>query len=828
MKAFTRFRLLGTVVTLLALPAALCAQEYAYADNGNGTCTITGYGGAGGNVVIPSTLDGLLVASIGCNAFFLCTSLTSVVVPNSVTSIHRYAFWDCTSLTSILIGNGITSIGDDAFSACTSLTDITFTGDAPSICLSTFLDADLATVYYLPGALGWDAPTFGGRPAVMCAPQMPFTYADNGDGTCTITGYIGNGGDVIIPATLDGLTVTRIGDEAFYAGNSLTTVTISDSVSAIGRWAFWHCGRLGRVTIGTGVASMGTEAFGDCAVLAQVFFRGNAPAFEPDVFAGDHAVHVYGLAGTTNWNALPGGLPLVTYATNNGAATITGCTCACGVAVIDATLDGLPVTCIGSQAFCGCACLTSITIPASVTSIGDAAFASCPNLTGVSFQGNAPALGAGVFTGDDQASVTFLLGTTGWGASFGDLPTIVEGWTFADNGNGTCTITGYTDEGGDVCIPGLIDGLSVTRIGDGAFSTCQGLTRVTFPASVAAVGSDPFGGCVNLAAMTVDTDNAVYSSADGILFDKVQTALIRYPAGRTGSYAIPVGVTSIGDGAFSGCGGLTSLSIPATVTRIGREPFGDCAALGLITVDAANPVYSSVDGVLFDKGETTLIQYPAAREGIYAIPANVTRIGNCAFSACYSLASVAIPASVTTIGDNAFADCESLSSVAMPASVTRIGDNAFLDCYSLTRVTIPASVTNMGDEAFGSCVNLASVYFKGNAPVPAGPNVFGDAGNATIYFQPGTTGWDTSFGALPTALWNPQVLRDSSFGAVMNQFGFTITNVGNPDVVVEACTSLTGGVWSPVATNTLTGGSCHFGDPDTANYPARFYRFRMP
>lgn len=919
MKAFARIRQLGTLMALLALPAVLPAQEFTYADTGNGTCTITGYTGPGGDVIIPSAINDLQVTGIGCQAFFLCTSLTSVVIPNSVTCIHRYAFWDCTNLATILIGNGTATIGDYAFYTCTSLTGVYFIGNAPSIGASAFVDDGAATVYYLPGAAGWGAPVFGGRPAVMCVPLSPYLYADHGDGTCTITGYIGDGGDLAIPGTLDGLTVTSIGDEAFYAGRSLAKVTIPDNVRAVGKWAFWNCGGLGRVTVGAGVTNIGSGAFCDCDQLAQVYFRGNGPSFGADVFAGSDQVMAYCLAGTANWGWLSALLPVVTYSTTNGAAAIVRYSCVgCTMVSID-TLDGLPVTSIGDHAFQNCACLTCITIPASVTAIGDGAFAACFNLTDICFQGNAPSLGADVFVGDDQATVSFQLGTTGWGASFGDLPTAMPGWAFADNGDGTCTITAYTGDGGDVSIPGLIDGLAVTRLGDGAFNGCQNLTGVTFPVSVTAIGAEPFNACVNLAAIAVDTNNPAFCSVDGVLFDKDQATLIQYPVGAVGAYTIPASVTAIGDCAFSGCAGLSSLTISAGITSIGHDPFGACTALSLIAVDTGNPAYSSVDGVLFDKGQTTLIQCPAAMEGSYAIPAgvtsieagafngcssltsvaipvsvtsigndafagcesltnvvisasvttignnafascysltsvalpgnvssigdnafadcesltsvtipaSVTSIGNNAFSDCYSLTSVALPASVTNIGDNAFADCENLASVALPAGVTSIGDNAFSDCYSLASVTIPAGVTSLGDWTFSCCFNLASVYFKGHAPSLGGPNVFAADDGATVYYQPGTAGWNT-FGYGKTVLWNPQVVHDASFGTQLNQFGFTVTNAGNPDVVIEASASLVNPVWTPVATNTLTGGASHFDDIHSANYPARFYRFRTP
>ena len=142
---------------------------------------------------------------------------------------------------------------------------------------------------------------------------------------------------------------------------------------------------------------------------------------------------------------------------------------------------------------------------------------------------------------------------------------------------------------------------------------------------------------------------------------------------------------------------------------------------------------------------------------------------------------------------------------------------------------VPNSVTNIEDEAFSGCTNLTGVYFRGNAPSLGGSDVFEDDGNLTVYCLPGTTGWDTTFGGRPTALWLPQVLTsDSSFGIRTNQFGFSITWASGMTVVVETCTNLANSIWPPLQTNNFTGDSFYFSDPQWTNYPGRFYRLRSP
>ena len=142
-------------------------------------------------------------------------------------------------------------------------------------------------------------------------------------------------------------------------------------------------------------------------------------------------------------------------------------------------------------------------------------------------------------------------------------------------------------------------------------------------------------------------------------------------------------------------------------------------------------------------------------------------------------------------------------------------------------MTIPKSVTNIGDSAFAYCYSLASVYFLG-AAASLSSYVFAWDANATVYYLPGTTGWNQWVAPPQAVLWNPQAQKDAVFGVQNNQFGFNIAGSSNLVIVVEACTNFANPVWQPVQTNTLTGGSAYFSDPQWTNYPGRFYRLRSP
>ncbi|MDX2109608.1 MAG: leucine-rich repeat domain-containing protein [Verrucomicrobiota bacterium] len=362
---------------------------------------------------------------------------------------------------------------------------------------------------------------------------------------------------------------------------------------------------------------------------------------------------------------VPGTNITLTYSLsgNPAEATIIDCnTDATGALAIPDTLDGAPVTSIGSSAFSYCYRLTSVTIPNSVTSIGEGAFSYCSSLTAFIID---PA--NGVYSSFD-------------GVLYNKAQSVLIRYPSAKTGSS------YT-------IPN-----SVTSIGDYAFEYCNSLTSVTIPNSVTSIGNYAFFSCTSLTRVTIP--NSVTS--------------IGYQAfvgcNSLTSVTIPNSVTSIGDWAFIYCSSLISVTIPNSVTSIGEGAFEECSSLTAFIVDPANSAYSSLDGVLFNKAQSELIQYPIAKtESTYTIPNSVTSIGASAFRSCTSLTSVTIPNSITSIGYQAFVGCTNLTSVTIPNSVTSIGKEAFSDCRSLTSVTIPNSVTSIGGGAFFGCSSLTSV-----------------------------------------------------------------------------------------------------------------------
>ena len=626
---------------------------------------------------LTSATIGSSVTSIGDGAFYKCTGLTSINIPDSVTSIGNSAFFDCTGLTSATIGSSVTSIGDSAFYNCTGLTSINIPDSVTSIGGSAFSGCYGLTSITIP-----DSVTSIGNYAFYCCYGL--TSATIGSSVTSIgnNAFYGCFGltSINIPDS-----VTSIGNYAFHGCTDLTSINIPDSVTSIGEYAFYRCTGLTSVTIGNGVASIGQNAFYNCTDLTSATIGSSVKiigqyAFSkctgltsiniPDSVTSIGGSAFYGCTGLTSITVSSGN---TVYHSNGNCLINTAyktLILGCKNSVIPS--DG-SVKSIGERAFYGCTGLTSINIPDSVTSIGDSAFYGCTGLTSITIPDSVTSIGSSAFWGctgltsiNIPDSVTSIGNTAFSGCS---------GLTSVTIGSGVKSIsdqmfygcTGLTS----INIPD-----SVMSIGDGAISGCTGLTSINIPDSVTSMDNNAFWGCTGLTSITVSSGNTVYHSSGNCLIQTSDRILLT--GCKTSVIPGDGSVTSIGNHAFSGCTGLTSITIPNSITSIG---YG-------------------------------------------------------AFSNCYGLTSINIPDSVTSIGNNAFYRCTGLTSVTIGSSVTSIVGGAFSGCTSLASINIPDSVTSIGNNAFSGCTGLTSINYNGTKAqwnaLSKESNWNSDTGNYTV------------------------------------------------------------------------------------------------
>ncbi len=295
---------------------------------------------------------------------------------------------------------------------------------------------------------------------------------------------------------------------------------------------------------------------------------------------------------------------------------------------------------------------------------------------------------------------------------------------------------------------------SVVEIGSSAFEGCSGLTNIELPSGVTRIGHGAFKGCIGLINMELpsgvtEIESSVFSGCSSLV-----------------SIGVPLGVTQIGGEAFSDCRSLINITLSSAVESIYDDTFKGCISLMKIDVDSANPNYQSIDGVLYNKGLTELIRYPAAKkEKEIFIVDSVTTICISAFDDCKNLTSIhlpsnldhlgilfsgcnnlmefmiddknpyyvsrdgilydkgltelyrcppgkktiKIPESVTRIINNAFTGCSRLTEIKLPLGVTSIWPRAFKDCSSLKSIELPPNVTEIGEDVFRGCSSLVNV-----------------------------------------------------------------------------------------------------------------------
>jgi hypothetical protein len=593
--AFTTIPAMAT--WLAAQPANTAAAAYAIALNVSNLGGNSNANGSAGYTLrqnstkyVSLDLSGSTFTTIGTGAFYDCTSLVSVTIPNTVTAIDDGAFNGCSGLTGVIIGNNVKTIGYQAFYNCTSLASVTIPNSVTSIGSYAFNSCNkLESLTFTPTS---QVTSIGSNAFYNCANLKSITIPDS---VKTIEAYAfyscSKLESIIIPNSVTG----SIGTSAFYNCTNLESVTIGNSVTTIGSFAFGYCSKLESVTfipasqvtsigdrafqyctildgitIPNSVTSIGRYAFERCTGLTSVIIGNNVDRIEDNAFSGCSKL---------------GGITIPNSVTTIGTSAFYDCA---NLESVTFTPDS-KVTGIGVGAFQNCTILDGITIPNSVITIGQQAFSGCSKLGGITIPNSVTTIGQQAFSGcSDIVSVT--------------LP-INENFTaIANNTFYNCkkltdvTIPNSVTTIGQQAFYGCANLESVmftatsivTTIGDYAFQNCTSLTGIIIPNSVTRIPSSAFSGCSKLESVTLPT-NANFTTIGMSAFNGC--------ANLTG-VTIPNSVTTIGAYAFYGCSKLKNITIPDSVTTIADYSFQYCTSLASVTI--GNGVTSIADRAFYN------------------------------------------------------------------------------------------------------------------------------------------------------------------------------------------------------------------------------------
>ena len=716
-------------------------------------------------------VGGTAALTIGDDAFYGCSAMTSIELPARLVSIGANAFNSCRKIVKLTIPEGVTTIGGGAFGYCTVLSEISLPTTLKELGLDskglfsifsacpalekieipasneyfatidnvlyqktnkTVLDADGNKVLNEDGT----EKTVNVISTLLFCPQKKA-----GSTTVTVPGTVTtvaasafNSNQVvkeILFGTLEKGTTLTIGDQAFGNCKVLEKIALPEGLDQISDSLFYYCSTLNEVVIPSTVTSIGKKAFYYCTNLSKLTFSATPNGQEPvDLVIGDASSYIdspfYGCKSLKNV-VLPERLTIIGKYAFGGL--VSGQYGEFYIPYIESV--SLPSTLkeIHDYAFYNAKNLTTVTFAPGTTlsddgktfSIGQYAFYQCESLTSVTLPTSA------------DPNATYSIGNYAFGYTglkTINIPTSVKkignyafnrctdlaALTFAaganpEFGNSAFSYTGITR----VTLP---DGIEA--IGDYLFQGCKGLTSVTIPATVKTIGMRTFDSCLNLAKITFATyekDGKNYANLATIgnyAFAKTAITSFTFPTveGNT--------TLNLGSALFSNCRKLETIGLSKSVGEIGTA-FTECFSIRNFAVDAESENFSSKPGspILYNKDGTAYKyicgQLPA---GEYVIPEGITSIGSSVFKGQIGITELEIPRSMQYIGDNAFEGCTSLETVIFrhstdkPSQLTQensYGTNIFKSCTALKNVTLPANMTVVPKNMFYYCSALETI-----------------------------------------------------------------------------------------------------------------------
>ncbi len=511
----------------LWIPAGLNIDE-----SGKVTSSI----GVSGEIVIPAVYHGKAVTEIAGNAFYDSSAkkgadITKVTIPSSVTKIGKGAFQGCSSLTSADIKANITELSEGAFSGCESLSDVTLPDSLTTIGNSALKGTALTSVNLKNvtsignsafegckslSSITMDKVTVIGSSAFSNTALTSFTVPS---GVTKIDSGVFANCSKLSSITFDG-AITEIGDNAFQNCTGLTAVSVPDSVTALDAKAFAGCAGLSSVSIGSGITTIASDTFLNCESLTAINIKKSSGSAS---FASD-APWGASSSATVSWKKSV----KITYYKNKGP-------------------DSFEVT------------YDEDTIKLS-EAITNSDYYMDGWYTDMAAEGTYYAPGASIAAPSDDISLY-----AHW---------IDEKVDFSKNTDGTYAAKAKGTVAGNVVIPRIYMGKSVTEIADAGFLSSYA-TNVTIPYSVKKIGTNAFWGSPVLSTVSFETDSLGKSNLTTI------GGAAFAACGELTAITLPVGVKTIENLAFSTCPKLTTVNIPSTITSVAANAFEQPTGTGV-------------------------------------------------------------------------------------------------------------------------------------------------------------------------------------------------------------------------------------------------------
>ncbi len=618
-------------------------------------------------------------------------NITSCVINDNTKVIYCNAFYDCTGLKSIEIPNSVTSIESDAFSNCSSLKNVYYTGseqDKSKISIgsgNTYL-TNATWIYNYSTDI--DSGDCGDNVKWSLGEDYVLTIS----GTGSMTGY-----------EMDqdtGITTAPWGKYS----NEIKTVVIVDGVTTVGNDAFAGCSAIEDITIGKDVVSMGYGILFGCSSLKSITVPKGVTSIGEYPFVGCSSLESISVeSGNTKYKS--NGNCLIEISTKT---LIFGCK----TSVIPS--DG-SVEIIGSDAFSNCQLATNLVIPSGIKIIDDYAFYECTGIKSLTLPSGVVSIGIGAFFGCttlETVSLPVSLKTIKGGA-FNYCSAIKDVYyPSTEKQRNEITLESYNS-----CLVNATWHYNYTSVIDSG--TCgDNLSWILYES-----GTLIISGTGNMTGYEMDQDTGITSAPWGVYFSKIKTVVINDGVTNVGNDAFAgcsaiesitfgKGITSFGYGILFGCSSLKSITIPKGVTSIGEYPFVGCSSLESISVESGNTKYKSKGNCLIEISTKTLIF--GCKTSVIPSDGSVEIIGSDAFSNCQLATNLVIPSGIKIIDDYAFYECTGIKSLTLPSGVVSIGTGAFFGCITLETIHLPLSIKAIGGGAFNYCSAIKKVYYPGS------------------------------------------------------------------------------------------------------------------